>query len=202
MVNLPPPISRKAADDNAPEPFKAAEAAEAVEAPEAIQPGASSLAEAAGGGGGGEEIEDNCIQGNAAGDASVIQEAIDKAVQSVLLDEIVQKKAKVGNTHREIADQVHQVQEWLTLGKRPNQIRALCAELWGLKTRAAEQRIHDARKQMVIDCNDMDRKDKVGQMLQQLEEVLQQALDMRQGSNAIGAIRLQADLLQLLTRQN
>ena len=182
MVNLPPPISRKAADDKAPEPFKAEEAAqavEAVEAPEAIQPGASS-----------------------APDASVIQEAIDKAVQSVLLDDIVQKKSKVGNTHREIADQVHQVQEWLTLGKRPNQIRALCAELWGLKTRAAEQRIHDARKQMVVDCNDMDRKDKVGQMLQQLEEVLQQALDMRQGSNAIGAIRLQADLLQLLTRQN
>lgn len=132
---------------------------------------------------------------------NAIQDVIND-IQNGVLDEIVAKRKKVGNTHREIAEQVHQVQEWLTLGKRPNQIRALCAELWGLKTRAAEQRIHDARRQMVLDCNDMDRKDKVGQMLQQLEQVLEQALTMKQGSNAIGAIRLQADLLQLLTRQN
>jgi hypothetical protein len=39
-------------------------------------------------------------------------------------------------------------------------------------------------------------------MLQQLEQVLEQALAMKQGSNAIGALRLQADLLQLLARQN
>jgi hypothetical protein len=99
-------------------------------------------------------------------------------------------------------DQIHQVQEWLTQGKRPNQIRALCAEHWGLKTRSAEQRIQDARRQMVADANVMDRPEKVGQMLQQLEQVLEQALAMKQGSNAIGALRLQADLLQLLARQN
>lgn len=102
----------------------------------------------------------------------------------------------------EIAEQVHQVQEWLTAGKRPNQIRQLCSERWGLQTRVAEMRIHDARRQMVVDANVMDRTDKVGQMLQQLEQVLEQALQMKQGSNAIGALRLQADLLQLLTRQN
>jgi hypothetical protein len=102
----------------------------------------------------------------------------------------------------EIVAQVHQVQEWLSLGKRPNQIRALCAERWGLKTRAAEQRIQDARRQMVTDANVMDRQEKVGQMLQQLEQVLEQALRLNQGSNAIGALRLQADLLQLLSRQN
>jgi hypothetical protein len=102
----------------------------------------------------------------------------------------------------EIVDQIHQVQEWLTQGKRPNQIRALCAEHWGLKTRSAEQRIQDARRQMVADANVMDRPEKVGQMLQQLEQILEQALAMRQGSNAIGALRLQADLLQLLARQN
>lgn len=102
----------------------------------------------------------------------------------------------------EIAEQVHQVQEWLTLGKRPNQIRQLCSEHWGLQTRVAEMRIQDARRQMVVDANVMDRTDKVGQMLQQLEQVLEQSLQSKQGSNAIGALRLQADLLQLLTRQN
>lgn len=102
----------------------------------------------------------------------------------------------------EIAAQVAQVQEWLTQGKRPNQIRALCAEHWGLQTRASEQRMQDARRQMCVDANVYDRQEKVGQMLQQLEQVLEQALQMRQGSNAIGALRLQADLLQLLARQN
>lgn len=102
----------------------------------------------------------------------------------------------------EIANQIHQVQEWLTQGKRPNQIRQLCSEEWGLETRVAENRIQDARRQMVTDANVMDRPEKVGQMLQQLEQVLEQALAMKQGSNAIGALRLQADLLQLLARQN
>jgi hypothetical protein len=102
----------------------------------------------------------------------------------------------------EIVEQIHQVQEWLTQGKRPNQIRALCAEHWGLKTRAAEQRMQDARRQMVVDVNTYDRKEMAAKMLQSLETVLNQALEMRQGSNAIGAMRLQADLLQLLSRQN
>jgi hypothetical protein len=112
------------------------------------------------------------------------------------------KSQRAAYRAHEIMAQVHQVQEWLSLGKRPNQIRALCAEQWGLKTRAAEQRIYDARRQMVTDANVMDRQEKVGQMLQQLEQVLEQALRLNQGSNAIGALRLQADLLQLLSRQN
>jgi hypothetical protein len=111
-------------------------------------------------------------------------------------------KRRVAFRAVEIAAQIHQVQEWLSLGKRPNQIRKLCSEEWGLSTRVAEYRIADARKQMVVDANVMDRQEKVGQMLQQLEQVLEQALRLNQGSNAIGALRLQADLLQLLSRQN
>ena len=118
------------------------------------------------------------------------------------VDTSVKGSKRAAFTAFEIVAQVHQVQEWLTQGKRPNQIRRLCAEQWGLKTRAAEQRMYDARRQMVIDANVYDRQEKVGQMLQQLEQVLEQSLQMRQGSNAIGAMRLQADLLQLLSRQN
>lgn len=110
------------------------------------------------------------------------------------------KKRRNAFTAVEIAAQVAQVQEWLTMGKRPNQIRQLCADEWGLLTRAAESRMHEARKQMVVDVDVYVRKDKAAQMVQQLEQVLEQALQMRQGSNAIGALRLQADLLQLLSR--
>jgi hypothetical protein len=102
----------------------------------------------------------------------------------------------------EIAEQIHQVQEWLTLGKRPNEIRRLCDAKWGLSTRVSETRMADARRQMIIDVNTYDRKEMTAKMLQSLETVLNQALEMRQGSNAIGAMRLQADLLQLLSRQN
>jgi hypothetical protein len=112
------------------------------------------------------------------------------------------KKPRNAFNSIEIAAQIHAVQEWLTSGKRPNEIRRLCAQEWGLSTRVAETRMAMARRQMVIDANVYDRQEKVGQMLQQLEQVLEQALTMRQGSNAIGALRLQADLLQLLSRQN
>ena len=110
------------------------------------------------------------------------------------------KRRRNAYSAMEIAAQVAQVQEWLTMGKRPNQIRQLCADEWGLLTRAAESRMHEARKQMVVDVDVYVRKDKAAQMIQQLEQVLEQALQMRQGSNAIGALRLQADLLQLLSR--
>jgi len=101
----------------------------------------------------------------------------------------------------EVAAQVHQVQEWLTLGYRPNQIRAFCNEKWGIKTRAAESRMAMARRQIVLDVNVYDRKEAAAKMMQSLETVLEQAIQMRQGSNAIGAMRLQADLMQLLARQ-
>ena len=112
------------------------------------------------------------------------------------------KKPRNAFNSIEIAAQIHAVQEWLTSGKRPNEIRRLCAQEWGLSTRVAETRMAMARRQMVVDANVYDRQEKVGQMLQQLEQVLEQALKMHQGSNAIGALRLQADLLQLLSRQS
>lgn len=124
------------------------------------------------------------------------------AVNAEDADAPKEKKRRLNFNSLEIAAQIHQVQEWLTAGMRPNAIRRLCEDEWGLSSRVAETRMASARQQMIADANVYDRKEKVGQMLQQLELVLQQALDLRQGSNAIGALRLQADLLQLLSRQN
>ena len=206
VVDLPPPEPKKL-----PEPVQPAAAQEALE-PEAIQE-APELEEA--------------VETEEADQADEPQEADEPEEAPVAcgllapvpptaeqgasetyesqaqdLSTLEPKSQRAAYRAHEIMAQVHQVQEWLSLGKRPNQIRALCAEQWGLKTRAAEQRIYDARRQMVTDANVMDRQEKVGQMLQQLEQVLEQALRLNQGSNAIGALRLQADLLQLLSRQN
>ena len=100
----------------------------------------------------------------------------------------------------EIADQIAEVREWLSHGKRPNQIRALCAEKWGLKTRAAEQRIQDARRSMVADLEKLDRKDLAAQAMETLLKVQEMSLDTRQGSNAIGATRLLLELAGILGR--
>jgi hypothetical protein len=59
-----------------------------------------------------------------------------------------------------------------------------------------------ARRQMVADINCLDRAEKVSEMLEKLENVIEQALDSRMGANAIGAMRLQADLLQLIQKRS
>lgn len=111
-----------------------------------------------------------------------------------------QRSGKNAFTAPEIAKQIWQIQEWLVAGMRPNQIRKLCQQEWGLGTRTADSRITAARQQIVTDVNVMDRAQKVGQMVEQLEKVLEMSLATRQGSNAIGAIRLQSELLQLLAK--
>lgn len=102
-------------------------------------------------------------------------------------------------TAMEIAEQVFIVQDWLAEGTRPNTIRERCAARWGLATRTSEHRIQAARQQMIKDIN-IDRADKVAELVEKLETVIQQSIDRNMGANAIGAMRLQADLLQLIQK--
>ena len=110
-------------------------------------------------------------------------------------------KRRQAFTAYEIADQTRIVQDWLAAGVRPNVIRQRCSDRWGISTRTGDHRIHAARRQMISDINVMDRAEAVSQMLEKLENVIEQALDSRMGANAIGAMRLQADLLQLVQKK-
>ena len=101
-------------------------------------------------------------------------------------------------TAMEIAEQVRIVQDWLSEGVRPNQIRQRCADRWGIATRTAEHRMAAARQQMIRDINIMDRAEKVSEMIEKLETVIQMSIERNMGANAIGAMKLQADLLQLV----
>jgi hypothetical protein len=101
-------------------------------------------------------------------------------------------------TALEIAEQVRVVQDWLSEGYRPNQIRQRCADRWGIATRTAEHRMSAARQQMIRDINVMDRAEKVSEMIEKLETVIQMSIERNMGANAIGAMKLQADLLQLI----
>lgn len=198
MISLPPPEpSPKAPAPVLEEPQTPPEAAPPQEPPTAEEPEAADAACA---------IAADATEADDAGapDSSAAPEATEAtsadSPEAADADAPPAKRRRNAYSAMEIAAQVAQVQEWLTMGKRPNQIRQLCADEWGLLTRAAEARMHEARKQMVVDVDVYVRKDKAAQMIQQLEQVLEQALQMRQGSNAIGALRLQADLLQLLSR--
>lgn len=111
-------------------------------------------------------------------------------------------KKRVASTAMEIAAQVDQVREWLSHGKRPYQVRALCAETWGIGTRAAESRMQEARRAMVRDTDAIDRKELAAQALETLLKVQEMSLDTRQGSNAIGATRLMLELAGILGRAN
>ncbi len=102
----------------------------------------------------------------------------------------------------EIAEQINQVREWLIEGYRPGQIRAKCAEQWDLKTRAAESRIAGARQAMLRDLSTIDRHEVAAQMIESATDILKLARETRQLSNAIGALRLQAELLGLNNRRN
>lgn len=198
MISLPPPEpSPKAPAPVLEEPQTPPEAAPPQEPPTAEEPEAADAACA---------IATEATEADDAGapDSSAAPEASEAtsaaSPEATDAEETPAKRRRNAYSAMEIAAQVAQVQEWLTMGKRPNQIRQLCADEWGLLSRAAESRMHEARKQMVVDVDVYVRKDKAAQMIQQLEQVLEQALQMRQGSNAIGALRLQADLLQLLSR--
>lgn len=201
MISLPPPEpSPKAPAPVLEEPQTPPEAAPPQEPPTAEEPEAADAACAIAA----EATEADEADEAGAPDSSAAPEASEAtsadSSEAIDADAPPAKRRRNAYSAMEIAAQVAQVQEWLTMGKRPNQIRQLCADEWGLLTRAAEARMHEARKQMVVDVDVYVRKDKAAQMIQQLEQVLEQALQMRQGSNAIGALRLQADLLQLLSR--
>lgn len=57
-----------------------------------------------------------------------------------------------------------------------------------------------ARQQMIRDINIMDRSEKVSELIEKLETVIQQAIERNMGANAIGAMRLQTELLQLTNK--
>jgi len=110
------------------------------------------------------------------------------------------RKTRAKGTAMEIAEQVYAVRDWLSQGKRPNEIRRMCAERWGLATRTSEQRISQARKEMVRDLDAIDRKELAAQAVETLLKVQEMSLDTRQGSNAIGATRLLLELAGIVGR--
>ena len=102
----------------------------------------------------------------------------------------------------EIAEQVDQVRDWLVAGERPNAVRRMCSERWGLTTRVAEARMQRDRQEMVRDISGIDRQQFAAQIVESAADILKDAQNSRQLSNALGALRLQAEILGVTGRSN
>jgi hypothetical protein len=102
---------------------------------------------------------------------------------------------------REICDQVDEVRQWITGGWPAFRIRRECAERWGLKTRTAELRMAQARREMVRDVGDVDRKEVAAALAETAMWILEEARDSKQLSNALGAARLHAEILGIMDKK-
>jgi hypothetical protein len=110
-------------------------------------------------------------------------------------------KRRQCHTALEIAEQVRVVQDWLADGVRPNVIRRRCADRWGMASRTAEARMQAARRQAISDINVQDRAQSAAVMIERLENLIETCMANGQGSNALGAMKLMSDLLQLVDRK-
>ena len=104
-------------------------------------------------------------------------------------------EVKEGKQALETADQIAYVIDLLIAFKRPNQIRQLLADKWGLSDRTADRRIAAARQAITREVNESDRQQVVAVMMQQCLKIADEAAETRQLSNAIGALRLYGELV-------
>ena len=103
------------------------------------------------------------------------------------------KKAP-GHKALEIAEQVNFCREHLVQFHTAYQIRKELAERWGLPERTADHRIKCAREAIRDDAAKIDRQDLASMMMEMCEEIAKESVSTRQMSNAIGAMRLLAEL--------
>lgn len=101
------------------------------------------------------------------------------------------------------AARVDRCVELISLCKSTAEIIRIGKVEWGLSgDRQIQEYIRSARTKIREQYDAMDRKDWIAAALEKLEKVATMSLECRQHSNAIGAIGLQAKLLQLTKGDN
>jgi hypothetical protein len=113
---------------------------------------------------------------------------------------VASSKKPRGQRSHEIYQQISQVTAWLCDGLRPFEVRAKCAETWGLKDRCAEDRMAAARRLMLADISAADRQEIAAQAMHSFAKIAAESLETRQLSNAIGAWRAYCEIAGVLGR--
>jgi hypothetical protein len=102
----------------------------------------------------------------------------------------------------QIAEQIAEVRKLLSLGRQNYQIRQVLSVKYGLSDRTIERRIRDARAEQVDELEKLDRKQLAAQLISAAYEILGEARETRQLSNALGALGFMARMTGLETRNN
>ena len=97
----------------------------------------------------------------------------------------------------EIDRRIHTVVKLLSTAKTNSYILRFCAEEWGVQKRQAETYIQRAREIIKADYS-VERSDFLGTRLALLDEIIEASIRCKQHSNAVGALKLQAQLTRLL----
>ena len=97
----------------------------------------------------------------------------------------------------EIDRRIHTVVKLLSSARTNSYILQFCTEEWGVQKRQAETYIQRAREIIKADYS-VERSDFLGTRLALLDEIIEASIRCKQHSNAVGALKLQAQLTRLL----
>ena len=97
----------------------------------------------------------------------------------------------------EIDRRIHTVVKLLSSAKTSSYVCRYASEEWGVDKRTAERYLAKAREIIRADYS-VDRSDFLGSRLALLDEVIEASIRTKQHSNAVGALKLQAQLTRLL----
>ena len=97
----------------------------------------------------------------------------------------------------EIDRRIHTVAKLLSSAKTSSYVCRYASEEWGVDKRTAERYLAKAREIIRADYS-VDRHDFLGSRLALLDEIIESSIRTKQHSNAVGALKLQAQLTRLL----
>ena len=99
----------------------------------------------------------------------------------------------------EIDRRIHVVVKLLSSAKTSSYILRFCSEEWGVTERQGQTYLKRARE-IIREDYSIDRSDFLGSRLALLDKVIDASINTKQHSNAVGALRLQAELTRLLDK--
>ena len=114
-----------------------------------------------------------------------------------------QEKKKHHNprvTAAEVDQRVSQVVKLLVSAYRASEVIEYCEREWGVRRGGAQNYINKAREIIREDCG-IDRHDFIGARLAMLDQIARASTESGQHSNAIGALRLQLEIIGGLAKK-
>ena len=103
------------------------------------------------------------------------------------------------STKAEVNRRVHEVVKLICAAKTNSHIRQYAADEWGSSERQADRYLAQAREIIKADYS-IERSEFLASRIALLDKIAEKSIAQGQNSNAVGALRLQAELTRLLDK--